>query len=325
MNFDPITNAVAIAIQSAQRRYQHIQLSQTVVATGNGTLILRAMGAAGGGGGVGSNGIACGGNGGTVCTRTLSVQAGDVIACTIPAGGVGGTWGPGTTGGTLVVHRNGIAVLTVPGGNGGTGGAPANNALPTGADLYFLGGLGGYGAGAGGGGTLLLIGGTSAARGGNGTGSGGGGAFTSGGDAAGSYGGGVNGFMTADGCYLKLAQPISGNESVPAYAGGVGTPAGNGGNGGFGGGGGGGGSSNAQGGNGGFGGGGGGGSSSSSAQGGNGGFGGGGGGSSSNGSAQGGNGGFGGGGGGASGFSASTGGYGGQGFLTLEWIGGCAA
>ena len=262
MNFDPITNAVAIAIQAAQRRYQHIQLSQSVVATGNGTLILRAMGAAGGGGGVGGNGIACGGNGGTVCTRTLSVQAGDVIACTIPAGGVGGTVGPGTTGGTLVVHRNGIAVLTVPGGNGGTGGAPANNALPTGADLYFLGGLGGYGAGAGGGGTLLLIGGTSAARGGNGAGSGGGGAFTSGGDAAGSYGGGVNSFMTADGCYLKLAQPISGNGSMPAYAGG---------------------------------------------------------------SAQGGNGGFGGGGGGASSFSAGTGGYGGQGFLTLEWIGGCAA
>lgn len=334
MNFDPITNAVAIAIRASQRRYEHVLISRTVTATGNGIAVFRCMGAGGGGGSsVGPSPISRGGNGGTVAIKTVSVAAGDQFVVTIPAGGAGSiTSGvAGGAGGTLSIVRSGTTLLSIPGGNGGSGAgvAPSNNAPPTGADWYVLGGLGGNAPCSGGGGAMLVEGGTVAGRGGNsGPGTGGGGALGNGGDSPSSGGGGATmssvsasgggGFITDQTCVLRFAPPISaqagmtsasvtGIISMGAYAGGNGEIF-IGGLGGFGGGGGG---SN---------------HTSGSTTGGKGGFGGGGGGGGGGGNVSGfgGDGGFGGGGGGGSGSNNAQGGSGGQGWVTIEWQGGAA-
>ena len=301
MNFDPITNAVVTAIQRSMRRYEHVQISRTVTATGSGTAVLRAMGAGGGGGKGLAGNYAKGGNGGTVAIKTITVAAGDQFVVTIPAGGAGATTDstPGSTGGTLTVVRSGVTLLSIPGGNGGPGVdvGPTNNSAPVGADWYVLGGLAGYGHGSGGGGAMLVEGGALAGKGGDSPASGGGGALGNGGAVANGGGGGATqhasgviaggGYMSPGSCILRFAPAVAaqrgtgsgsaqGRPSLGAFAGGHGEAGGAPGNGGFGGGGGGGGGS-------------------------------------------GGNGGFGGGGGGGSG-----GGFGGQGWLTIEWQGGAA-
>ena len=113
MNFDPITNAVAIAIQAAHRRYEHVQISRTITVTGNGTAVLRCMGA-GGGGGANTGTGARGGNGGTVAIKTITVSAGDQLVITIPAGGSGSVTdgGAGGAGGTLSIVHYSTTILS---------------------------------------------------------------------------------------------------------------------------------------------------------------------------------------------------------------------
>ena len=294
MGYETLAEVEALAAKA--RRYEYVAFSRTITATGSGQAVLRCMGA-GGGGASATN--ACGGNGGTVATKTITVEAGDQLVVTIPAGGAKGAPGqPGSAGGTLTITRGGTTLISIPGGNGGpTGAAPTNNAAPTGADWYVLGGRGGLGDRTGGGGAMIVEGGTVAGRAGNAQFSGGGGALGNGDDGAGKHGGGSlahatsagpgDGFLTPEMSVLRLAVPMpvapyhNGSAVVPGSAGSYG---GGGGNGGAGGGGG---------------------------------FGGGGGGGGGNGGA----GGFGGGGGGGGG---NNGGAGGQGFVTIEWIGSAA-
>ena len=302
---DVVILAEVEALVAKARRYEYVAFSRTITAKDSGQVVLRCMGA--GGGGAWAN-TARGGNGGTVATKVITVAAGDQLVVTIPAGGDGGGASnqPGSTGGTLTIERSGVTLISIPGGNGGPlSGAPTNNAAPTGADWYVLGGLGGNGSGSGGGGAMIVEGGTVAGRGGNNDYSGGGGALGNGDDGSDNHGGGSitnatsagpgNGFLTPEMSVLRLAVPTP----MPGSAGGFGGGAGGsdtGGAGGFGGGGGGAGTDG----------------------GGAGGFGGGGGGAAYG--YMGGGGGFGGGGGGGS----DGGGAGGQGWVTLEWTGGAA-
>lgn len=303
--------------ESLYRRIECFQSSTTITMAGSGPIVLRAMGA-GGGGARGYN--ARGGNGGTVATKAVTVSAGDVLVITIPAGGAGkaSSDGNGAAGGNLTVVRSGVTLLSIPGGRGGlnTTAAPTNNTAPTGADWYVLGGLAGNGDQSGGGGAMIVKGGTVAGRGGNGSGSGGGGARGNASDASPWYGGGSlehstisrcgGGFILPETSVLLFAIPmpssgiLSGSYWVPgatAFGGGdFNTTVGFGSDGGFGGGGSGGNSSR------------------------RGGFAGGGGGNGVN--DPGGDGGFGGGGSGAANANA---GNGGQGWLTIEFLGGAAA
>ena len=292
MGYETLAGVEALAAKV--RRYEYVAFSRTITATGSGQAVLRCMGA-GGGGASASNGL--GGNGGTVAAKTINVEAGDQLVVTIPAGGARGASGqPGSAGGTLTITRGGDTLISIPGGNGGpTGGAPTNNAEPTGADWYVLGGLGGIGDRTGGGGAMIVEGGTVAGRAGNAQFSGGGGALGNGDDGSGKHGGGSlahatsagpgAGFLTPEMSVLRLAVPMpvapyyNGSAVVPGSAGSYG----------------GGGGGGTTGGAGGFGSGGGGGANFGGA------------------------GGFGGGGG-----CGSNGGAGGQGFVTIEWIGGAA-
>ena len=286
-----ILDAVEVLAAKA-RRYEYVAFSRTITATGSGQAVLRCMGAGGGGA---SNTNSSGGNGGTVATKTITVEAGDQLVVTIPAGGAkGASSQPGSAGGALTITRGGNTLISIPGGNGGPiGTVPTNNAAPTGADWYVLGGLGGIGDRSGGGGAMIVEGGTVAGRGGHAQYSGGGGALGNGADS-GKHGGGSlahatsagpgDGFLTPEMSVLRMAVPMP---VAPYYNGSVVVP---GSAGSFGGGGGG-----TTGGAGGFGSGGGGGGNVGGA------------------------GGFGGGGG-----CGNVGGAGGQGFVTIEWIGGAA-
>ena len=307
MSMDPAALLPLIQHLGTPRRIECVQISRTVTAVGSGRVILRCMGA-GGGGGVGSN--ARGGNGGTVATKDIAVVKGDQFVITIPQGGVGrsGTSGGGEDGGTLTIKRGGITLISIPGGRGGlnTTAAPLDNEAPTGADWFVLGGRAGNGGASGGGGAMIVEGGTAAGNGGvNG---GGGGALgdgaTAGGGAITSAVGNVSGtgYLSPESCVLRIAHPspvsgyVAGSNFVPgtsAFGGGSASATGAGTGGGFGGGG-------AK-------------STGTGSQPGPGGFAGGGG--------SGGNGGPGGGGGAV---LSGTAGNGGQGWVTLEWIGGAA-
>ena len=164
MGYETLAEVEALAAKA--RRYEYVAFSRTITATGSGRAVLRCMGAGGGGAG-GTN--SRGGNGGTVATKTITVEAGDQLVVTIPAGGAGGaTDQPGSAGGTLTVMRGGVTLISIPGGNGGPRNTtPTNNAVPTGADWYVLGGLGGNGNRSGGGGAMIVEGGTVAGRGGD--------------------------------------------------------------------------------------------------------------------------------------------------------------
>ncbi len=335
MMFDPVTATAVEGMRATIRRYEYILFSRTVVASAAGRLVIRAMGAAGGGA-RGTN--ARGGNGGTVALRTIDVAAGDSITITIGAGGAGkdATDGAGLDAGTTTVARAGTTLLTVPGARGGLNSTDAvlDNDPPTGADWYVLGGKSANAVLSGGGGAMVVDGGSTAGMGGAGTtvsaknlGGGGGGATGNGGDASvagsGNSGGGGGplgsalgpipggGFLPLEACVMRVTSTDAGALYIDvvggsiqgrpvrrgAYSGGMGVY-GVGGEpsfGGFGGGGGGGGVAGAFGG---FAGGGGGGSSG------------------------GGGGGLGGGGGAA---LTGRGGDGGQAMVTLEWLGGAAA
>ena len=180
MGYETLAEVEALAAKA--RRYEYVAFSSTITATGSGQAVLRCMGA-GGGGASGNN--ARGGNGGTVATKTITVAAGDQLVVTIPAGGAGGaTDQPGSAGGVLTIVRSGTTLISIPGGNGGPiKTAPTNNAAPTGADWYVLGGLGGNGDRTGGGGAMIVEGGTVAGRGGSAQYSGGGGALGNGADS----------------------------------------------------------------------------------------------------------------------------------------------
>ena len=100
MGYETLAEVEALAAKA--RRYEYVAFSRTITATGSGQAVLRCMGA-GGGGASGTN--ARGGNGGTVATKIITVQAGDQLVVTIPAGGAAGnTDQPGSAGGTLT-HR----------------------------------------------------------------------------------------------------------------------------------------------------------------------------------------------------------------------------
>ena len=196
-------------------RYDYIFASKTVTAAAAGTVVLRCMGAGGGGSRSDYANGARGGNGGTVATRTLTVAAGDQLVITIPAGGAGAAADntPGSAGGTLTILRAGVTLISIPGGNGGPhGAAPVNNTAPTGADWYVLGGLGGNLQNSGGGGAMIVEGGTVA---GTTTGRAGGGAC---GNGNGEYGGGALthatsnkagwGLLTLESSVLRIAAPL---------------------------------------------------------------------------------------------------------------------
>ena len=257
---------------AGRREVIYINQSTTIVAPFAGRVIVRAMGAAGGGA---KGTYATGGNGGTVAIKELRVSQGDSITLTIPAGGAAQTIvGNGNPGGTLTVSAPGWTG-SIPGGNGGVQGTsdnqPAENTAPTGWDTYWLGGRGGANSGSnsatGGGGAALrngynaydaaaVTGGSSIYLGGAGiggssnstNGSGGGGSF---GGAVGTSGGpNFSGLTAASGVdgtpAVGMGQTISrllldlsgggggaGRHGAPGGGGGS-----NGGNGGFGGGGG---------------------------------------------------------------------------------------
>ena len=145
---------------TGRREVIYINQSTTIVAPFAGRLIVRAMGAAGGG----ANGsYTTGGNGGTVAIKELRVSSGDSITLTIPAGGAAqSTDANGNSGGTLTASAPGWTG-SIPGGNGGmrgtSGNQPAANTAPTDWDAYWLGGRGGANSGSnsatGGGGAAL--------------------------------------------------------------------------------------------------------------------------------------------------------------------------
>ena len=239
MGYETLAEVEALAAKA--RRYEYFAFSRTITVTSSGLAIFRCMGAGGGGAG-GAN--ARGGNGGSVGTKLFPVNEGDELVVTIPAGGAGGASGqPGSAGGTLTIARGGVTLIRIPGGNGGPiNTAPTNNAAPTGADWYVLGGRGGNGNQSGGGGAMIVEGGTVAGRGGNAAYSGGGGALGNGSDS-GDIGGGClthatgaapgGGFLTPEMSVLRLAVPTPMPGSNGPFGGG-----GTGGAGGFGGGGG---------------------------------------------------------------------------------------
>ena len=294
---------------AGRREVIYINQSTTITAPFTGRLIVRAMGAAGGGAKGPSH--TTGGNGGTVAIKELRVSRGDSVTLTIPAGGAAqAATENGNTGGTLTVSAPGWTG-SIPGGNGGvqgtSGNQPAANTAPTGWDAYWLGGRGGASSGSsaatGGGGAALRNGHNAYASGsvasdpsfsggagigGTSSGQGGGGSFS---DGVGTSGGsnflGLTAASGADGTPAAGMGPDITRLLLDLSGGG-----GGGGKNGAPGGGGGGNGSGTTAGNGGFGGGGGGGDNSA------------------------GNGGFGGGGGG----SSNNGGAGGQGFITLEFL-----
>ena len=146
---------------AGRREIVYINQSTTINAPFTGRVIVRAMGAAGGGARGGT--YATGGNAGTVAIKELRVSSGDSITLTIPAGGATQTIaGNGNPGGTLSVSAPGWTG-SITGGNGGVQGAsgnqPAANTAPTGWDAYWLGGRGGANSGSnsatGGGGAAL--------------------------------------------------------------------------------------------------------------------------------------------------------------------------
>ena len=122
-----------------RRRIEYVSGSRTVTVQKDGWLVLRVMGA-GGGGAWGS--YANGGTAGTVGVKRLAVKAGQQFVIVIPAGGQGTRGTPGNAGGTLTINGPGVAI-TVPGGTGGSynvaGGSAAPAAVPTGLDWYILG------------------------------------------------------------------------------------------------------------------------------------------------------------------------------------------
>ena len=149
---------------SGRREVVYINQSTTIAAPFTGRVIVRAMGAAGGGARGGT--YATGGNAGTVAIKELRVSKGDSITLTIPAGGAAqGAATNGNPGGTLTVSAPGGWTGNIPGGNGGvqgvSGNQPAANTAPTGWDMYWLGGRGGANSGSnsatGGGGAALRI------------------------------------------------------------------------------------------------------------------------------------------------------------------------
>lgn len=160
-----------------QRVLVFVPASRTVLSPITGILRVRQMGAAGSGA---SGNSASGGNGATVAFKTVEVTKGDSIVVTNGAGGAASAANAaGNNGGTsTVTGPNGLS-LSIPGGRAGvTSGLPVANANPTGADEFWLGGIGGSGgtnAGGGGGGAALLNGAASGFSGGNGTSSGAGG------------------------------------------------------------------------------------------------------------------------------------------------------
>lgn len=305
---------------TGRREVAYINQSRTIDAPFTGRVIVRALGAAGGGAKGGT--YATGGNGGTVAMKELRVSSGDSITLTIPAGGAGQPTSAtnGNPGGTLSVWAPGWTG-SIPGGNGGVQGAsgnqPAANTVPTDWDAYWLGGRGGANSGSnsvtGGGGAALRNGytaydaGTAPAAGLylGGAGIGGSSSSTNGGGGGGSFGNAVG---TSGGPNLSGLTAASGADGTPAVGMGPditrllldlsGGGGGGGGKNGAPGGGGGGGGTNSNGGSGGFGGGGGG----------------------SYPGFVGGSGGFGGGGGGTPNGGNVASGAGGSGFVTLEFL-----
>ena len=205
----------------------YINQSTTIAAPFTGRLIVRAMGAAGGGA---RGTYATGGNGGTVAIKELRVSSGDSITLTIPAGGAAQSTDAtnGNPGGTLTVSAPGWTG-SIPGGNGGvqgtSGNQPAANTVPTDWDAYWLGGRGGANSGSnsatGGGGAALRNGYNAydaAAAAGAGTrlggaGIGGSSSSTNAGGGGGSFGGAVG---TSGGPNFAGLTAASGVDGAPA-------------------------------------------------------------------------------------------------------------
>ena len=213
---------------TGRREVAYINQSRTIDAPFTGRLIVRAMGAAGGGAKGGT--YSTGGNAGTVAIKELRVSKGDSITLTIPAGGAAQATAAtnGNPGGTLTVSVPGWTG-SILGGNGGvqgvSGNQPAANTAPTNWDAYWLGGRGGANSGSnsatGGGGAALRNGynayDAAAAAGGSmslgGAGIGGSSSSVNGGGGGGSFGDAVG---TSGGPNFLGLTAASGADGTPA-------------------------------------------------------------------------------------------------------------
>lgn len=121
--------------------------SYTWTPTRSGTVILTgAGGGGGGGGGVTSNGGGgAGGAGGECGTRAIEVTAGLTYDIEVGAGGTGGNFGTGGTGGDTTISQGGTLIAKWKGGLGGTGGTTGAGPGGTGGTGYKSGGDGGNG------------------------------------------------------------------------------------------------------------------------------------------------------------------------------------
>lgn len=132
----------------ARRTVIYVASSREIEMPASGVLVIRCMGAGGGGASAGylytqrpaEQYGATGGSAGTVGTRTVRVQKGDRFTLVLGAGGTGvrGPNANGNAGGQTTVTGPGVAI-TIPGAPGGVYGATGMNPAsepPVGLDWY---------------------------------------------------------------------------------------------------------------------------------------------------------------------------------------------
>ena len=217
--------------------------SRTWTAPQNGIVVVRAMGA--GGGGARSTLSATGGYSGSWGAKAVRVKKNDAVVVTIGAGGVGrtGTDGDGTAGGDTTVVIGGVTYIAYggPGGKAGAVSALADGPSPSSNwDFGAASVKPGWAAGAtrtGGAGVDILAQGNNTTTSGNTESSGGGG---TGGPSGTVNGGGAIGTASANGQPAQnpaVFLDAGGGDWGISFYGGSGGNGGNGGNGGGGGGG----------------------------------------------------------------------------------------
>lgn len=154
----------------ARRTVCYIAASQVWTCPADGWLVIRCLGAGGGGAYSANNAStqgATGGSAGTVGVKRVRVSRGQQFTVTIPAGGTTqSSHAEGQAGGTLTVQGPGVNI-SIPGGPGGVSGvAGATNpeaADPTGLDWFIKSARNAVAAGqaTGGASPALLVGGVS--------------------------------------------------------------------------------------------------------------------------------------------------------------------
>nr|DAO72434.1 MAG TPA: hypothetical protein [Caudoviricetes sp.] len=126
----------------ARRTICYVASSQVWTCPAEGWLIVRCLGAGGGGAWAASGGVT-GGSAGTVGLKRLRASRGDQYTIAIPAGGAAQSAhgnGNGNSGGTLTVQGPGVSI-SIPGGPGGVVGSNGaqnpESEDPTGLDWFI--------------------------------------------------------------------------------------------------------------------------------------------------------------------------------------------